>query len=83
LPRWFWRAGHEIFLLERETLEPAPDVESAAASAFRAGAPQIMQPHIIMGKCRELLLRHLPDVHDALLAAGMPVDLSEWPTIDG
>ncbi len=67
------QAGHEILLLERENLELAPDVESAAASAFRMGAPQIVQPHIIMAKCRELLAEHLPDVHDALLAAGVIV----------
>ncbi|HEV2445883.1 MAG TPA: hypothetical protein VGS58_08180, partial [Candidatus Sulfopaludibacter sp.] len=67
------RAGHEVLLVERESLEPAPDVESAAAAAFRTGAPQIMQPHIIMAKCRELLSEHLPDVHDALLEAGVAV----------
>lgn len=65
------RAGHEVLLFERENLEPAPDVESAAASAFRTGAPQIVQPHIIMAKCRELLAGHLPDVHAALLSAGV------------
>ena len=67
------RAGHEILLLERESLEPAPDVESAAACALRPGAPQIVQPHIIMAKCRELLAGHLPDVHAALLDAGVAV----------
>ena len=29
------RAGHEVVVLERDRLEPAPDVESAAAAAFR------------------------------------------------
>jgi 2-polyprenyl-6-methoxyphenol hydroxylase-like FAD-dependent oxidoreductase len=65
------RAGHEVAVLERDRLEPAPDVESAAASAFRPAAPQIVQPHIVMARCRELLLRRLPDVYDALLAAGV------------
>jgi flavin-dependent dehydrogenase len=67
------RAGHDIFLLERETLAPAEDVESAAACALRPGAPHIVQPHIIMAKCRELLAEHLPDVHSDLLAAGVAV----------
>ena len=67
------RAGHDILLLERDKLAPEPDVESAAASAFRTGAPQIVQPHIIMAKCRELLAAHLPDLHAALLAAGVAV----------
>ena len=67
------RDGHEVTLFERESLDVAPDVESAASSAFRTGAPQIMQPHIIMAKCRELLREHLPDVYELLLAAGVAV----------
>jgi 2-polyprenyl-6-methoxyphenol hydroxylase-like FAD-dependent oxidoreductase len=67
------RAGHEIVLIERDSMDPAPDVESAATSAFRTGAPQIMQPHIVMAKCRELLQEHLPDVYRQLLAAGVAV----------
>ncbi len=65
------RAGHDAVVLERDSLEPAPDVESAAAAAFRPSAPQIVQPHIIMARCRELLIERLPDVYDALLAAGV------------
>jgi 2-polyprenyl-6-methoxyphenol hydroxylase-like FAD-dependent oxidoreductase len=67
------RAGHEVLLLEREGLEAAPDVEAAASAAFRTGAPQIVQPHIIMARCRELLMEHLPDVYENLLAAGVAV----------
>jgi flavin-dependent dehydrogenase len=67
------RGGHEVVLLERESLEPAADVESAAASALRGGAPQIVQPHIVMPKCRELLRDHLPDIYEGLLAAGVAV----------
>jgi 2-polyprenyl-6-methoxyphenol hydroxylase-like FAD-dependent oxidoreductase len=85
------RAGHEVLVLEQDRLEPAPDVESAAASAFRPTAPQIVQPHIVQAKCRELLLQWLPDVYDGLLEAGvvevplwtqMPASLSDkaaWP----
>jgi 2-polyprenyl-6-methoxyphenol hydroxylase-like FAD-dependent oxidoreductase len=64
------RAGHQVVVVERDRLDPAPDVESAAASAFRATAPQIVQPHMIMARCRELLLERLPDVAGRLLAAG-------------
>lgn len=67
------RTGHEVLLLEREGLEAAPDIETAASEAFRTGAPQIMQPHIIMARCRELLMEHLPDVYENLLAAGVAV----------
>ena len=67
------RAGHEVLLLERESLTAAPDVETAAAVALRAGAPQIVQPHIVMAKCRELLVEHLSDVYEKLLEAGVAV----------
>jgi 2-polyprenyl-6-methoxyphenol hydroxylase-like FAD-dependent oxidoreductase len=65
------RAGHQVTLLERDRLRPHPDVETAAAAAFRPTAPQIVQPHIIMARCRELLAQWLPDVYEGLLAAGV------------
>ncbi len=65
------RAGHEVVVLEQDRIEPAADVESAAACALRSAAPQIVQPHIVMARCRQLLMRHLPDVYDLLLAAGV------------
>jgi 2-polyprenyl-6-methoxyphenol hydroxylase-like FAD-dependent oxidoreductase len=65
------RAGHQIVVLERDCLQPAPDVESAAAAAFRPSAPQIVQPHIVMARCRQLLIERLPDVYAGLLAAGV------------
>jgi flavin-dependent dehydrogenase len=85
------RAGHQVLILERDCLQPAPDVESAAAAAFRPTAPQIVQPHIIMARCRQLLIEYLPDVYAGLLTAGvaeaplrtqMPDSLSDtaaWP----
>jgi uncharacterized RDD family membrane protein YckC len=48
------RAENDVVVLERDPLEPAPDVESAAATAFRPSAPQIVQPHLIMARCRQL-----------------------------
>lgn len=65
------RAGHQVLVLERDSLQPAPDVESAAAAAFRPTAPQIVQPHIVMARCRQLLTEHLPDLYARLLAAGV------------
>ena len=65
------RAGHQVLVLERYRLEPAADVEAAAAAAFRPMAPQIVQPHIVMARCRELLRDRLPDVYRDLLAAGV------------
>jgi hypothetical protein len=60
-----------VLVLERDPLEPAPDVEAAAAAAFRSAAPQIVRPHNLMARCRELLIQRLPDVYDGLLAAGV------------
>lgn len=85
------RAGHEVVVVEREHLEPAADVEAAASTAFRASAPQIVQPHVVLALCRELLSERLPDVYRAMLDAGvveaplatqMPPtlpDRSTWP----
>jgi hypothetical protein len=79
---------HAVTLLERDELRPAADVESAADAAFRWTARQVVQPHTIMARCRELLREHLPDIYAALLAAGVaeaPLatqtlhDTSEWP----
>ena len=65
------RAGHDVVVLERDRLEPAADVESAASVAFRPSAPQIVQPHLIMARCRQLLIERLPDVYAGMLAAGV------------
>jgi len=64
------RAGHEVTVLERDALTMHRDVESAAAAGFRPTAPQIVHPHIIMARTRELLSEYLPDVYDDLLRAG-------------
>jgi 2-polyprenyl-6-methoxyphenol hydroxylase-like FAD-dependent oxidoreductase len=65
------RAGHAVTVLEADHLEPAGDVESAAAAAFRAAAPQIVQPHVLLTTCQEILRERLPDVSAALLDAGV------------
>lgn len=65
------RDGHEVIVVEREHLEPAADVEAAAAAALRATAPQIMQPHVLLTTFREILRERLPDVYTGLLDAGV------------
>ena len=78
------RAGHEVLVVEKDRLELAPDIESAARSAFRSTAPQIVQPHIIMARCRQLLVKHLPDVYEHLLGAGVveaPLSTQMPPTL--
>ncbi len=63
------RAGHEVVLLDRDPVERASGIE-AAASAFRPAVPQFVQSHIVLPRYRLLLRQALPDVYDALLAAG-------------
>ena len=78
------RAGHDVVVVEKDQLELAPDIEAAARSAFRATAPQIVQPHIILARCRQLLLTHLPDVYERLLDAGVmeaPIATQMPPTL--
>jgi 2-polyprenyl-6-methoxyphenol hydroxylase-like FAD-dependent oxidoreductase len=65
------RAGYQVVVLERDCLQTAPDVEPAAAVAFRPAAPRIVQPHLVMARCRQLLIERLPDVYAGLLAAGV------------
>lgn len=73
------RAGHEVVVLEQDRVEPAADVESAAGSAYRPAAPQIVQPHAVMARFRELARERLPDVYESLLAAGVvEVPISDW-----
>ena len=64
------RDGHDVLVLERDDLAPPADVETAAARAFRAGAPQIVQPHVLLTTFRRLVRERLPDVWAALLDAG-------------
>ncbi|WP_328304625.1 FAD-dependent oxidoreductase [Actinomycetospora sp. NBC_00405] len=64
------RDGHDITVLERDHLQPAVDVETAAARAHRATAPQIVQPHVLLTTFREVLRERLPDVAEALGRAG-------------
>jgi 2-polyprenyl-6-methoxyphenol hydroxylase-like FAD-dependent oxidoreductase len=80
------RNGHDVLLVDQDALELATDLESAARSALRASAPQIVHPHFLIARCRELLSEVLPDVLEALLVAGgspvplpmrMPLTLSD------
>lgn len=78
------RAGHEVVVIEQDDLRAAPDVDGAAAVAHRPSAPQIVQPHMAMAQCRELLRTELPDVYAGLLAAGVedaPLSTKMPPTL--
>ena len=64
------RAGHAVTVLEADHLEPAGDVEAAAAAGLRAAAPQIVQPHVLLTTFQEILRERLPDVDAGLRSAG-------------
>ena len=65
------RSGWEVQLVD-----PELDVISSASDVVRrrAGAPQVVQAHAYLSRARLELVRRLPDVHDALLAAGAHED---------
>lgn len=57
------RTGHKVLVVDGDAMDPVADAAAASASAFRAAAPQIVQPHIVLSRCRELLTQRLPDVY--------------------
>jgi 2-polyprenyl-6-methoxyphenol hydroxylase-like FAD-dependent oxidoreductase len=64
------RDGHEVTVLERDR-EPAPgSVDEAWAAWTRRGVTQLRQPHFLQARVRETLDAELPDLRDALVAAG-------------
>lgn len=63
------RAGHDVTVVERDDLRPAPDVEAAFATE-RRGAPQARHTHGFLARLLRELDERYPDVRDELLAAG-------------
>jgi 2-polyprenyl-6-methoxyphenol hydroxylase-like FAD-dependent oxidoreductase len=64
------RDGHDVSVLERDA-EPVPEaVDEAWTTWARPGVVQFRQPHFLQARVRLVLERELPDVRDALLAAG-------------
>jgi 2-polyprenyl-6-methoxyphenol hydroxylase-like FAD-dependent oxidoreductase len=75
------RDGHEVTLLERDP-EPVPESAEAAWEGWsRGGVVQFRQAHYLQPRGRHVLAEELPDVLDALIAAGgLPFDpLSVMP----
>jgi 2-polyprenyl-6-methoxyphenol hydroxylase-like FAD-dependent oxidoreductase len=64
------RDGHDVVVLERDPA-PVPDTLEGALDAWeRDGVAQFRQAHYLHARGREVLESDLPDVLDALLAAG-------------
>jgi 2-polyprenyl-6-methoxyphenol hydroxylase-like FAD-dependent oxidoreductase len=75
------RGGHSVTLLERDPLERS-DSWRASFDWPRAGIPHFHQPHAFIPRGRKELRDALPDVFDALLAAGA-FDLEVWRKAPG
>ena len=64
------RDGHDVTVLERDTA-PVPESPGDAWQRWaRGGVAQFRQPHYLLPRARHLLDAELPDVRDALVAAG-------------
>jgi 2-polyprenyl-6-methoxyphenol hydroxylase-like FAD-dependent oxidoreductase len=64
------RDGHDVTVLERDPAPPPAGAEECWAGWDRAGVAQFRQLHLIQPRWREVMAAELPDVLDALRAAG-------------
>lgn len=72
--------GHDVVLLEREAADPPSTLEAAADDWSRPTVPQAAHSHAFGSLGCNLLRDRLPDVHDALIAAGAgEVLLADYP----
>ncbi len=63
------RDGHDVTLIERDAL-PAEEDWRPAFRWERKGIPHFLQPHAFLPRGRVEMRKHLPDVYEALMAAG-------------
>ncbi len=73
------RGGHEVLVCERDPA-PAPlSADDAWTGWRRPGTPQARLGHSFLAGFRRELRQRLPDVLDAVLAAGVPeLDMTMW-----
>ena len=64
------RDGHEVTVLERDAEAPPAGAEEIWGSWQRKGVNQFRLPHFFLARYRSLLSAELPDVAEALAAAG-------------
>jgi flavin-dependent dehydrogenase len=64
------RDGHDVTVLERDGEPPPATLDDAVERWDRDGVTQFRQPHYLLSRGREVLDEHLPDLRDAMLAAG-------------
>ena len=66
----FARAGHDVILVERDAAAPPASPDASFLHWERPGVPQRRLVHGFLPLARKLLLTHLPDAVDRLVAAG-------------
>ena len=64
------RDGHEVTVLERDAEAPPAGAEEIWGSWDRKGVNQFRLPHFFLARYRSLLSTELPDVAEAVAAAG-------------
>lgn len=65
------RNGHRVTVLERDPAPGHADIEQAFAGWRRKGVPQIRQGHFVLGRAKDMLDHHAPDVVEALTDQGI------------
>lgn len=65
------RAGHDVTVLERESLAAVAAADTPAAS--RPGAPHAVHGHALLSRAAVEIRRALPEVYAALVSAGVGV----------
>src|SRR3954447_2749460 len=64
------RDGHDVTVLERDADAVPATLDEAIEDWPRRGVAQFRQAHLLLPRGRAVLDEALPDVRDALLAAG-------------
>src|SRR5271165_1917081 len=62
--------GHEVTVLERDSEAPPAGADEIWGSWQRKGVNQFRLPHFFLARYHELLAAELPEVKQALVAAG-------------
>lgn len=68
-------AGYDVCVLERDPDPPPPDDERSWMDWNRPGAPQLRQPHGLLGRTRSILATELPEVWSRIASVGIDLEM--------